>query len=192
MSSLSPLLSSLQFFSIILIIFIAEVGAGVVALAYSSFVSSPLHPFLVLFIHCLITPPHTIPLSLPPLLLFTPFPLSLISSGPSQSFSVTLSPPRPTLWILSPCKFSIIATAIIELLALCPPHYIWLLNDSGIAQGRVRCLTLSNLLFWNIEAKAFYMQNSLFTYVSPSRTHAAHTHAQFPFSATYNNYKDFK
>lgn len=32
---------SLQFFSIILIIFVAEVAAGVVALAYSSFVSPP-------------------------------------------------------------------------------------------------------------------------------------------------------
>lgn len=35
---------SLQFFSIILIIFVAEVAAGVVALAYSTFVSSAFCP----------------------------------------------------------------------------------------------------------------------------------------------------
>ncbi len=137
--SLSPFLSSLQFFSIILIIFIAEVAAGIVALAYSSFVSSPLHLFLLLFIHCLITPPFfSHPSSTPPFhSLF--FCLLMPLVPPCLPLS-HLSPPRPTLWILSPCKFSIIAAAIIELLALCPPHYIRLLNDSGIALGRVRCL----------------------------------------------------
>lgn len=122
------LLRSLQFFSVILVIFIAEVAAGVVALAYSSFVSSSTSPLPFSF-H---SPPHHT--GIPSCSPSTPFPLSLNASLRSPSPSHLLV---PLLWILSPCKFSIITAAIIELPALCPPHYIRLLNDSGIAWGRV-------------------------------------------------------
>lgn len=129
---------SLQFFSIILVIFISEVAAGVVVLAYSSFVSSPTSP-LPLSFHSL--PHHTLPSLLPSPFLFL-YSLSFVSWLVS-SLSVSLRHPltsSSTLCILSPCKFSITAVAIIELLALCPPHYIRLLNDSGRARGRARCL----------------------------------------------------
>lgn len=102
-----------QFFSIILVVFIAEVAAGLVVLAYSSLVSSSTSP-----------PPLSSPPS--PTALHSIFFCLLM-------LPVTLSPSRPTFWILSPCKFSITAAAIIELRALCSPHYIRLLNDSGTA-----------------------------------------------------------
>lgn len=121
-------------------IFIAEVAAAVVALAYSSFVSSPTSPLPLYFPT---SGPHDIPapLPLPQLLLFTTFflCLSILPAALRCSLSPP-SPPRPTLWIfLSPCKFSVLAAAIIELLALCPPHYIQLLNDCGIDSPGAVC-----------------------------------------------------
>ena len=66
--------------------------------------------------------------------------------------------------------------AIIELLALCLPHYIQLLNDSRTAWGHAAVSNFEQFIICIIEAKAFYMQNSLFTYVTPIPHPCAHTY----------------
>lgn len=96
--------------------------------------SPPLYPFP--FIHCLITsPPFYDPSfsssSLPSLCLL----IRLVPLGHPVS---PAQPIAPLCGFYLHVKFSIIGAAIIELRALCPPHYIRLLNDSGIAPSSAR------------------------------------------------------